>query len=537
MNFHYSAQQLTGREKKLQRFFEILPGAMSWSLIVGAALLSFFKPFIAAIVIIVFNLYWLFRLFYATIFLVLSYGILARENRTDWVKEIRALQERRPQDLSTPRRRQEAEALLRDNLPIPDYEDIRHVVIIPIVREAEEVVEPGLRALCHQTLASQNMLVVLAVEERSDISIRQGALRLAEKYKSRFLDLLVVLHPDGAVGEAQVKGANTTHAAKAAAKYFQNKNIPFDNIIVSCFDADSVAGLEYFACLTYHFMACAKRARASFQPIPMYHNNIWAAPGFSRVLETASSFFIMVEATDASRLVTFSSHSMSFRALVEVGYWPVDMVSDDSAIFWKSLIHYDGDYYVVPMYVTVSMDMVAAKSWWKTAVSVYKQKRRWAWGVENFPLTARAFLRAQTIPWRIRFKHLFKMLEGHLSWATWAFLLTFIGWLPVLCASKRFSQTVLYYSIQRITGTIFNLSLLSFLVSITLSLLLLPQKQIRHSFFKKLWFALEWATVPFIAVFFSALPALDAQTHMMLGRALGFWVTDKGKSQRISGDI
>ena len=27
---------------------------------------------------------------------------------------------------------------------------------------------------------------------------------------------------------------------------------------------------------------------------------------------------------------------MSFTALVEIGYWPVDMISDDSAVFWKA---------------------------------------------------------------------------------------------------------------------------------------------------------------------------------------------------------
>ena len=48
---------------------------------------------------------------------------------------------------------------------------------------------------------------------------------------------------------------------------------------------------------------------------------------------------------------------MSFKALVEIGYWPVDMISDDSSIYWKAYIHYPGGYTVVPMLVTVSMDL------------------------------------------------------------------------------------------------------------------------------------------------------------------------------------
>ena len=531
MNFNYSAQSLSKGEKKLQRFLEILPGLASWGSLIGILVLSFHKPVAAAVIIIVFDLYWLFRLFYTTIFLVLSYGLLSSESQTKWMKELDAIETRRVGDISNRSRRKNFEWLLKNNVPLPSMADIWHLVIIPVVKETEEIVEPGIQSLCRQTFPAKKILVLLALEERASEKVKQGARRIAERYADHFLDFFVIVHPDGIPGEMRVKGANTTYAAKAANDYFKKKGISTDNIIASCFDADTVVSTEYFACLTYHFMTCEDRARASFQPIPLYHNNLWEAPGFSRVLETASSFFVMIEVTDSQKLVTFSSHSMSFKALVEVGYWPVDMISDDSAIFWKCYIHYDGDYQVIPMYVTVSMDMVAAKNWWETAVSVYKQKRRWAWGVENFPLVTRAFLRADAIPLVTRVKHLFKMFEGHVAWATWAFLLTFVGWLPVLFASKQFSRAVLYYSSQRITGIIFNLSFLSFIVSTALSLFLLPRKKIKRSFIKKIGFACEWLFVPLIATFFGALPALDTQTRMMFGRSLGFWVTDKKRKK------
>ncbi len=502
MQFDYSATRHGAQWQ--QRFFEILPGAISWVTIIGITALSFVKPVLAIVWIIAFDLYWLLRIFYSTFFLLISYLILSRERTTNWMDKIRLL----------------------DGSPLR-YEDIRHVVILPIARETEEILDPGIRALSLQSLPTEKILVVLAVEQRATPAVHQSAESLVEKYRRYFMDFLVVVHPDGLEGEARVKGANATYAAKVAADYLTQKNIPFENAIASCFDADTVVSRDYFACLTYHFMTCPYRARASFQPIPLYNNNIWEVPGFSRVLEVASSFFMLVELTDSRKLVTFSSHSMSFQALTEVGYWPIDMVSDDSAIFWKSFIHFDGDYRVVPMYVTVSMDIVTGENWWQTIVNVYKQKRRWAWGVENFPIVARAFLRKSAIPWHWRVKYAFKLLEGHVAWATWAFLLTFLGWLPILFASKRFSKDVLYYGTQRTTATIFHLSLLSIIVSICLSLLLLPKRHIRFPWFRRIVFAVEWLFVPLIATFFGALPALDAQTRLMFKKPLTFWVAQK----------
>ena len=300
-------------------------------------------------------------------------------------------------------------------------------------------------------------------------------------------------------------------------------------MISSCFDSDTVVPPDYFASLTYYFLVCPERTRASFQPVPVYNNNIWETPGITRVLEIGSSFFQLVEATNPEKLVTFSSHSMSFKALVEVDYWPVDMISDDSAIFWKSFIHYNGKYHVVPMYATLSMDAVVAETRWKTLVNVYKQKRRWAWGVENFPIVMRAFLQNKNIPFFLKLKTGFKLFEGHISWTTWAFLLTIIGWLPGIFAGREFAHSVFYYSAPRITGTVFHLASLSLITSVILSLYLLPKKQISHPILKRIVFTFQWLLVPLTFIFLSAIPALDAQTRLMFGKYMTFWVTDKVK--------
>ena len=197
-------------------------------------------------------------------------------------------------------------------------------------------------------------------------------IQLVEKFKNNFFHLEMIMHPKNLPQEALVKGANITYAAKKAAKFFEQKGIAHENVVVSCFDTDTIVPNEYFTCLTYHFMVSPQHLQSSFQPIPVYHNNIWDVPSFARVMETGSSFFQLIEATNPEKMVTFSSHSMSFKALVEVDYWPVDMISDDSAIYWKSLIYYDGRYRVIPIYTTLSMDVAGSNSLIETAPSINK---------------------------------------------------------------------------------------------------------------------------------------------------------------------
>lgn len=542
MRFEFSRRNLSGQAKALERFFEILPGFVSWAILLGMLLISFWDPIFAAVLVIAFDFYWLLRLFYMTLFLVLAYLRLSIEQRTDWMSRVHGIdhlgqylndfdhlnvQADLKKKISLWIHRKELETLKQSNALLPSSKEIYHLVLFSIAKELKEIVEPGIKSLAHQIFPPNQILVILAIEERADPSIKEGIKVLHDKYRNSFFDLLVTIHPDGVPGEARVKGANVTYAAKTAARYFEEKKIPFENVIVSCFDADTVVSHDYFSSLTYHFMACPARNRASFQPIPVYNNNIWEASAFARVLDVGSSFFQLIEATNPDKLVTFSSHSMSFKALVEIGYWPVDIISDDSAIFWKALIHFDGDYRVIPMYVTLSMDIVSGSSWWKTIVNVYRQKRRWAWGVENFPIVMRAFLANKKISLYDKMRYGFKLFEDHVAWATWAFLLTFVGWLPVLFAGQKFSNSVLYYSTPRITGIIFNLASIALVATVVLSLCLLPKKHVRNPLLKRIGFALEWLLVPAIVVFLSAMPALDAQTRLMFGAYMEFWVTEK----------
>lgn len=547
MNYSYSKENLSPEQAKLQRIFEIVPGLLSWTILIGMILLSIFFPFSAAIITISFYLCWLIRLLYMTLFLVLSYACLNIEGKTDWMARVHGLDDLNnyikllnarhglltlKQRFSVWRHRRELNILKNSPHPAPRSTNIYHLVLFPVIKEDASVIMPAVEAICQQLFPAKQIIVVFALEERATDTIKDGVHAATARFKNSLYDCFTVIHPSQTPGEARVKGANVTFAARHATAYLKERSIPFENVIVSCFDADTVVSKDYFACLTYHFMITPDRQRASFQPIPVYHNNIWQVPGFARVIEIGSSFFQLIEATNPEKLVTFSSHSMSFKALVEVNYWPVDMISDDSAIFWKSFIHYDGQYRVIPMYVTLSMDVVHADTWWHTVKNVYKQKQRWAWGVENFPLVMRAFLQSKQISLYQKLRHGFKLLEGHISWSTWGFLLSVIGWMPVLFARREFASSVVYYNVPQIANTIFNLAGLCLLISIMLSISLLPKPTVKYSWLVKLVHAFEWLLIPLTLTVLSTLPALHAQTKLMFGQYLEFWVTDKHRNNK-----
>jgi len=159
VNFNFSKYNLTGREKYLQRFFEILPGATSWTIIIGMLVLSFLEPLLAAVIIVAFYLYWLLKLFYLTFFLILSYFRLSIEKKTDWMKRVSALEhldsylaELKNKTLSSNLKdglsaflyRKTLLSLKKKDVSFPRVDDIYQLVIIPVVREGQEIVEPGI---------------------------------------------------------------------------------------------------------------------------------------------------------------------------------------------------------------------------------------------------------------------------------------------------------------------------------------------------------------------------------------------------------
>ena len=487
----------------MTRFFDVLPGAFSWGTLFLIAFLSWQKPVWIAIFIILFDIYWLLKSLYFSLHLRAAFQKMRQHLKIAW----------------------------RERLAIfAHWKEIHHLVILPMASEPYEVVRDSFQSLQRCDYPKEKLLLVLAIEERAGEEAKKVAGKIRKEFSEFFPWLIITEHPANLAGEIPGKGSNETWAAKEARKLLIDKlKIPYENILVSVFDADTQVYPEYFGCLTYHFLTAEKPQHSSYQPIPLFTNNIYQAPALARIISFSATFWQMMQQSRPERLTTFSSHAMPFKVLTEIGYWQKDIVSEDSRIFWQCYLHYNGDWQVVPLFYPVSMDANAAPSFWQTLLNLYKQQRRWAWGAENIPYLLYGFLCNKLISRRSKLYWSFNVLEGFHSWATNSLIIFSLGWLPILIGKADFNQSVLSYNLPAITRNIMAFASIGIASSAILSIMLLPPKPegIRRRHY--LLYLIQWALLPVTLILFGSIPALEAQTRLMLGGKwrLGFWVTPK----------
>ncbi|MDP4007497.1 MAG: glycosyltransferase family 2 protein [bacterium] len=492
------------RDRRLYRFLEMLPGILAWGTFVLAFLLSWLVPVWVAFFMLAFVLYWLARTVYFAFHLWAGYRQMRENEQKDWRLELEK---------------------------IPDSKKLYHLVIVPTYREPIEVLRATFQSLKESIYLKDRVFVVLGIEQREGKEAKEKAAIIKKEFGDVFAKFQVTEHPDGLKGEIAGKGANDSFAARAAKKDIVDAlNIPYQNVIVSSLDADTVLFPQYFLCLSWYYLTTPDPERTSFQPIPLYLNNIWQAPPISRVFAFSSTFWHTMNQQRPEKLITFSSHAMSFKALVDVDFRSPNVVNDDSHIFWQCFFKYQGRYKAQSLYYPVSMDANAAKSVWTTLKNIYLQHRRWAYGSGEIAYVLFGFSKNKTIPLTRKFALGLELLESHWSWATASLMIFALGWLPLVLGGDAFSETLLSYNLPRFVSNLLTFSMLGLIATGVLSLYLLPQRRPSFGTMKAFWFVAQWFLLPLSMIFLMSLPALEAQTRWMTGKYLGFWVTPKHRS-------
>jgi len=485
----------------------MIPGLLVWGVLFTSIILSFFEPIWVIVFIILFDLFWLMRVLHFVFYLNMSFRNYKSAITVNWFQK------------------------LKDCCA---WEKYYHIIFLPTAGESVDVLRTTLNSFIDSNYPKNKMIVIIGGEGRMEKDFLPKAEILQKEYGDKFFRLFVTVHPDGLPDEMRGKGANANWMGHQSQKFVDDLNIQYEDLIVSYFDSDTCVHAQYFSYLTYKYVTHPNPTRASFQPMVLYNNNIWDAPAVMRVTAFGTIFWLLAELMRPERLYTFSSHSMSYKALVDVGFWQKDIVTDDSRIFLQCFFHYDGEYSVEPMYIPVSMDTVMTESYWTGFKSLYKQQRRWAWGVEHLPYMIWNFRNNKKIPFWKKFKHVWNQLEGMFSWASAPILIFVLGRLALYVAEWRNLDTsVLVQNTPSVLSWLMTFSMMGIFVSAFLSLRLLPQLPANQKPWKYSIMILQWIFLPVTLIVFGSIPAIEAQTRLMLGPKyhLGFFVTPKARTE------
>lgn len=493
-------------DPQVQRILEILPGFFAWLVILFPIWGAFFIPRIVAYFTVGFLVFWFYRSFLSAYLGIKGYFKIRRSEKTNWHRQY--LKDKKADSLN--------------------WDDIRHLIIIPNYQESVEKLSITLDHLVKQkNIDKKQLVVVLAMEERAD-DAQERADKLVKKYQKKFGKLIVTIHPSNLPGEVIGKASNEAWAAKKAKKILiDQEGHDIRNVTLTSCDADACFHHQYFSGLTYHFALNPDRYLRFWQSPIFWHNNFWRIPAFVRIVGTLGNIIHVANLQEPDTLFfNYSTYSASLKMIDDVGYWHTDIIPEDWHIFLQSFFRNQGKVEVEPLFLPTSIDAPEGETYFGSLRSRYKQCKRHAWGATDIPYAIKQAVRHSEIPLWTRLFRIYKLFETHIIWSTNWFILTLGAWLPAL-VNPVFKQTALGYNLPKISQAVLTSCLFFLLVIIILDTALRPKKIKEVSRWFLLREYLQWVLMPIATLFMAVLPGLESQTQLMLGKRMEYHVTEK----------
>lgn len=512
---------------KRYRFFEILPGLISWSILALPFVLSQLNPRLCVFFILAYLLLWFAKAVGLNIRAIQGFRMLSQHQKLPWPQMLAELGSGKTEQPTKHIPTWHYENVLRvAEQPTPiKPDDIVHALMIATYNESREILEPTIKSVLDSDYSMDQVILIIAYEERGGPEMQALVQQLLDEYKANFKHAFAVQHPKDMEGEVIGKGGNVTYAGRELERYVASKKIDPLNVIVTTLDADNRPHKYYLPALSYLYAATTDPKYVSYQPIPIYTNNIWDAPAPMRVIATGNSFWNIVLSMRHHMIRNFSAHAQSLQTLIDTDYWSVRTIVEDGHQFWRTYFRYDGKHEVYPLYVPIYQDAVLSNTYWKTLKAQFIQLRRWAWGASDVAFVAeKGFFTQNKLP-KIDLVFKFgRLLEGHITWAVAPLILAFSAFIPALFNPQDFAANQLPIIASRIQ----QIALTGIVVTLFLSVKMLPPKPERYKRRRNVFMILQWVLLPITTIFYNSFAALYSQTRLMLGKYIDkFDVTDK----------
>jgi len=512
---------------KRYRFFEILPGALSYFMLVLPVILSFINVTLAAVFVLIYLLINFVRGIAGAVRSLHGYHVMHQHQKLPWAQMLKELEAGKVPNHNVKRPKWHLDVLVRSQVQplLMPPSQVVHAVIIATYKETREILEPTIQSILASDFNMKNVLLILAYEERGGERTEQQANDLMAQYKGKFMDAVAIKHPAGLPDEIIGKGGNINFAGRQLQQYLVDKEIDPTRVLVTTLDADNRPDKNYLNALTYTYVAAPDPLHASYQPVSLYTNNIWDAPAPMRVLATGNSLFHLVGSLRLHSLRNFSAHAQPMAALIETNFWSARTVVEDGHQFWRSYFTFDGRYRVLPLHVPIFQDAVLTETYRKTLKAQFIQLRRWTYGASDVAYVAEmGFFRKNKIPKLDLWAKFWRLLEGHVTWAVGPILVLISGFIPALFHPKSFTANELPLIVSHVQ----TVGIVALLVTVFMALRTLPPKPARYKRHRTIFMVLQWVYFPLTTLFYNSLAAFNSQTRLIFKRYLTkFDVTEK----------
>lgn len=498
----------TKYDKKIYRFFEIVPGVLTWLLFLSPIWLGILAPRIIIYYISFLTIYWTYLALKHSYGIIVGYKRYQDELATDWMAKFNEL------DFS----------VLPEKSTLPKTkEDLKYFLLIPVVNEPYNVLKESLDSILEQTYPLKNVKLIYALEEKYAKEIRLRVEGLIEPHKDKFSEVLYYVHPAGIPGEAiGVAGANRTWGAKQAVGHLRANNESIRDFIFYTIDSDHVLHEHFLARVAYMYLTTDRRDNYYYSTaVNLFNNNLWEVPVLSRIEANAVTLGSLSDWVVSPSMLkeSFSNYAASLQTLIDADYWDVERGIDDTLFFWRAFFARDGDFSGKEHYIPYSADAVSSKNTYSTYKSMYLQLRRWGYGAIAVPVSFTGFLKNKKVHLSKKLLWVYAHLKRKVFMLSIVFLMTF-GISLVTLVNQDARQISLIYSLPRIMSVILTFALI-FLIPVTLfrNKIASPPPQ-NWSFLRKASTILEGPMVIVNLFTFSLIPFIDAQTRMVFGKRM-----------------
>lgn len=518
---------LQSEKKPHYIFFEKLPGIITWSIIILPFVLSIFMAHLVALLIIAFFLIWFVRAIGLNVRVIQGWRTMKAHEKLNWPKMLAQIEDPSKEYQQTkdlPKWHFNNLLRVRESRAV-DPKDIYHAIIVATYNESRDVLEPTIKSVLASHYDMDRVIFVLAYEERGGETVEEQANALVAEYKNEFAHAMAVKHPDGLANEVVGKGGNITYAGRELQKYLKKEGIDPINVIVTTLDSDNRPHVNYLPALTYTYAVSPEPQYVSYQPIPIFTNNIWDVPAPMRVVATGNSFWNIILSLRPHALRNFASHAQNMQALIDTDFWSVRTIVEDGHQFWRTYFRYDGKHEVYPIFLPIYQDAVLDKNYRRTLKAQFIQMRRWAYGASDIAYVAeKAWFTPNDIPKTDKLMKFLRLLEGHISWSTAPLVLTFAAFIPAWFNPNDFASNQLPVLASRIQ----TIAMAGIFITFFLGMRALPSRPKRYKKRRNLWMMIQWVYLPLTSIVYSSFAAIYSQTRLLFGRYLDkFDVTEK----------